>query len=74
MKTVLLVSADEQLRSRLAHALAGRSVFFAASDDEALKTLRVTPAMAAGLTDHVWELEEIVELLENQEAASLAAN
>jgi hypothetical protein len=38
------------------------------------KTLRVTPAMAAGLTDHVWELEEIVELLENQEAASLAAN
>jgi signal transduction histidine kinase len=42
----LLVSADEQLRSRLAHALAGRSVFFAASDEEALKTLRVTPVEA----------------------------
>jgi IS1 family transposase len=28
------------------------------------KTLRVTPAMAAGISDHVWELEEIVELLE----------
>jgi signal transduction histidine kinase len=43
---VLLVSADEQLRSRLALALAGRSVFFASSDDEALKTLRVTPVEA----------------------------
>jgi signal transduction histidine kinase len=46
VRTVLLVSADEQLRSRLAHALAGRSVFFASSDDEALKTLRVTPVEA----------------------------
>jgi IS1 family transposase len=27
------------------------------------KTLRVTPAMEAGLTDHVWSLEELVELL-----------
>jgi hypothetical protein len=26
------------------------------------KTLRITPAMAAGLTDHVWGLEEIVIL------------
>jgi len=26
------------------------------------KTLRVTPAMAAGLTDHLWSLEEIVLL------------
>ena len=26
------------------------------------KTLRVTPAMAAGVTDHVWSLEEIAEL------------
>jgi hypothetical protein len=24
------------------------------------KTLRITPAMAAGLSDHVWTLEEIV--------------
>ena len=28
------------------------------------KTLRVTPAMEAGLTDHVWSLEELVGLLE----------
>jgi IS1 family transposase len=27
------------------------------------KTLRITPAMAAGITDHVWTLEEIVGLL-----------
>lgn len=27
------------------------------------QTLRVTPAMAAGVTDHVWEVDEIVELL-----------
>jgi hypothetical protein len=26
------------------------------------KTLRITPAMAAGLSDHVWSLEEIVFL------------
>jgi IS1 family transposase len=28
------------------------------------QTLRVTPAMEAGVTDHVWEIEEIVALLE----------
>jgi IS1 family transposase len=27
------------------------------------KTLRVTPAMEAGITDHVWTLEEIINLL-----------
>lgn len=27
------------------------------------KTLRVTPAMEAGLTDHVWRLEEIIALI-----------
>ena len=27
------------------------------------KTLRVTPAMEAGLTDHVWEIEELINLL-----------
>lgn len=26
------------------------------------KTLRVTPAMEAGVADHVWSLEEIVRL------------
>lgn len=27
------------------------------------QTLRVTPAMAAGVSDHVWEIDEIVALL-----------
>ena len=42
MRTVLLVSADESLRSRLARGLGDRSVFTASTDEEALKTLRVT--------------------------------
>ena len=28
------------------------------------KTLRVTPAMGAGIADHVWSLEEIAGLVE----------
>jgi hypothetical protein len=27
------------------------------------QTLRVTPAMEAGIADHVWMLDEIVELI-----------
>ena len=30
------------------------------------QTLRVTPAMGAGISDHVWSVEEIVALLENK--------
>ena len=32
------------------------------------KTLRVTPAMEAGLTDHVWTLEELCGLLPEKKA------
>ena len=32
------------------------------------QTLRVTPAMAAGLTDHVWEIKDLIRLLEEREA------
>jgi len=28
------------------------------------QTLRVTPAMKAGVSDHVWDLEEVVALLQ----------
>jgi hypothetical protein len=31
------------------------------------QTLRVTPAMASGLSNHVWDLEEIVALLDAAE-------
>lgn len=34
------------------------------------QTLRVTPAMEAGLADHVWSLEELVGLLDRTEALS----
>jgi len=33
------------------------------------QTLRVTPAMEAGLADHVWTLDELVGLLQPQESA-----
>lgn len=32
------------------------------------QTLRTTPAMAAGLADHVWSIEEIIGLLETRSA------
>jgi hypothetical protein len=33
------------------------------------KTLRVTPAMAAGVTDHVWSVADIVAMIEAAEPA-----
>lgn len=35
-------------------------------------TIRITPAMAAGLTDHVWELSELIALLEIEELKAAA--
>jgi hypothetical protein len=35
------------------------------------KTLRVTPAMAAGVTDRLWEVSDIVALVEAKEAAEV---
>ncbi|HAP38550.1 MAG TPA: hypothetical protein DCQ94_02215 [Nitrospira sp.] len=29
------------------------------------QTLRVTPAMEAGISDHVWSLDELAEMLES---------
>ena len=34
------------------------------------RTLRVTPAMEAGISDHVWSLEEIVGLIEHAESSA----
>ena len=33
------------------------------------KSLRVTPAMAAGITDRVWTMDDVAALLAAQEAA-----
>jgi hypothetical protein len=32
------------------------------------QTLRVSPAMVAGVTDHLWEISETISLLENKKA------
>ena len=37
------------------------------------KTLRVTPAMQAGLADHVWTLDELIGLLDNREQEAVAS-
>lgn len=37
------------------------------------KTLRVTPAMEAGITDHFWTVEEIVNLLDRNLSNQTAA-
>lgn len=34
------------------------------------KTLRVSPAMAAGVTDHLWSISDIVDLVEKAEASN----
>ena len=36
------------------------------------QTLRVTPAMEAGISDHVWTLDELVGLLEDNAAEAVA--
>jgi hypothetical protein len=37
------------------------------------QTLKVTPAMAAGVTDRVWEMSDLVEMIEAFEAAQKRA-
>jgi hypothetical protein len=37
------------------------------------QTLRVTPAMAAGIADHVWSLDEVIRLLDPKARAEKAA-
>ena len=44
------------------HAIAIHYMFY--NFGRVHKTLRVTPAMEAGVSDHVWMLEEIVKLIE----------
>jgi hypothetical protein len=34
------------------------------------KTLKVTPAMVAGVTDKLWEISDVVSMLEKREAAN----
>jgi hypothetical protein len=36
------------------------------------QTLRVTPAMEAGIANHVWSIEEVVALMEAEKFKSVA--
>jgi len=36
------------------------------------QTLRVTPAMESGFSDHIWTLQELVSLLERKELTKTA--
>lgn len=38
------------------------------------KTLRITPAMAAGVTQHLMEIEDIVKLIDEREARLQESN
>lgn len=37
------------------------------------QTLKVTPALAAGVTDRLWEMKDLVEMLEAFESRKVAA-
>ncbi|HVZ94006.1 MAG TPA: IS1 family transposase [Phycisphaerales bacterium] len=62
-----LTNAFSKKWANLAYAVALHYTFY--NFCRVHSTLRVTPAMQAGLTDHVWEIEELVGLLEREEAA-----
>jgi IS1 family transposase len=55
------------------HAAAVALYYFAYNFIKIHRTLRVTPAMAAGVTDHLWDAGELVSLLEAEEVAKRAA-
>jgi hypothetical protein len=51
---------QQESRESRAHARSVLHVLQLLPDSQ---TLRVTPAMEAGITDHVWELSEVIALL-----------
>src|SRR5579863_175406 len=55
------------------HAAAVALNYFAYNFIKIHRTLRVSPAMAAGVTDHLWDAGELVGLLEAEEVEKRAA-
>ncbi len=53
-----------------AHAVAIRVMFY--NFVRIHRTLRVTPAMAAGVTERLWELEDMIQIADEYEAAQKA--
>jgi hypothetical protein len=56
-----LTNAFSKKVDNLAHAVALHFMHY--NFCRVHQSLRVTPAMEAGITDHVWEIEEILPLL-----------
>jgi IS1 family transposase len=54
------------------HAAAVALYYFAYNFIKIHRTLRVTPAMAAGVTDRLWEVSDLVSLWESEEAKRAA--
>lgn len=52
------------------HAAAIALNYFAYNFIKIHRTLRVTPAMAAGVTEHLWDASDLVSLFETQEKAA----
>jgi hypothetical protein len=55
------------------HAAAVALYYFAYNFIKIHRTPRVSPAMAAGVTDHLWSASDLVSLLEAEERAKRAA-
>ena len=55
-----LTNAFSKKVENLAHAVSLHFMYY--NFARIHRTLRVTPAMEAGITDHVWSLEEIAAL------------
>lgn len=66
-----LTNAFSKKLENLCHSLAIHYVWY--NFCRIHQSLRVTPAMAASLTDHLWELDEIVKLLEDREQEAMEA-
>jgi hypothetical protein len=60
---VLLFSGERSIHYPLALALYFMYYNFARSHKSLANPYPATPAMAAGLTDHIWTIEEIVGLV-----------
>jgi hypothetical protein len=60
MRLTRLTNAFSKKVENHAHAVALHSMYY--NFGRIHKTLRVTPAMEAGVSDHVWSLEEIAAL------------
>ena len=55
------------------HAAAVALNYFAYNFIKIHRTLRMSPAVAAGVTDRLWELKDLVEMWEQHERAKKAA-